>query len=130
MTDNQNMSIGDPLPEALGAILSNKELMEKISAIVGPAPKNGEAEASPASADAILSNPDLMTKLPEVISVLRPMMEGKGNGEKKGQTPHSNDKRTALLCALKPYLSPKRREAIDYITKIGKLGDVMKNLKL
>ena len=129
MTDNQNMSIGDPLPEALGAILSNKELMEKISAIVGPAPKNGEAEAAPASADAILSNPDLMTKLPEVISVLRPMMEGKGNGEKKGQTPHSNDKRTALLCALKPYLSQSRREAIDYIIRISRMSGIISHLR-
>ena len=131
MSDNPSMQSNDTIPEMLGTILSNKELMEKISAIVGSAPKAEGADNPSSSPASLLSDPDIMAKLPEVISVLRPMMESKENGEKKGPPPHhANDRRTALLCALKPYLSPKRREAIDYITKISKLGDVMKNLKL
>lgn len=128
MSENQGTPSNDPIPEMLGSILSNKELMDKISAIVGTpvADANNNAPSSPAS---ILSDPDVMAKLPEVISVLRPMMNGNQKEEKKEHA-RANDRRTALLCALKPYLSPKRCEAIDYITKISKLGDVMKNLKL
>ena len=130
MPDHQETT-NDPIPEMLGSILSNKELMEKISAIVGSVPKTEGADSSPSSPSSILSDPDVMAKLPEVISVLRPVMESKETGEKKAPPPHhAGDRRTALLCALKPYLSPRRREAIDYITKISKLGDVMKNLKL
>jgi hypothetical protein len=40
----------------------------------------------------------------------------------------SADSRTALLCAMKPYLSRDRQNAIDYIVKIGKLGDILKTL--
>ena len=128
MSENRDTPSSDPIPEMLGSILSNKELMDKISAIVGTpvADTNNNAPSSPAS---ILSDPDVMAKLPEVISVLRPMMNGTQKEEKKEHA-RANDRRTALLCALKPYLSPKRCEAIDYITKISKLGDVMKNLKL
>ena len=38
------------------------------------------------------------------------------------------DRRAALLCAMKPYLSADRREAIDYIIKLSKLGDLLKSL--
>lgn len=126
MSENRDTPSSDPIPEMLGSILSNKELMDKISAIVGMSDEKDNASSSPAS---ILSDPDVMAKLPEVISVLRPMMSGNQKEEKKEHA-RANDRRTALLCALKPYLSPKRCEAIDYITKISKLGDVMKNLKL
>ena len=128
MSENRDTPSSDPIPEMLGSILSNKELMDKISAIVGTpvADANNNAPSSPAS---ILSDPDVMAKLPEVISVLRPMMDGK-HGEEKKEHARANDRRTALLCALKPYLSPKRCEAIDYITRLEKLGDVIKNIQL
>ena len=128
MSENQGTPSNDPIPEMLGSILSNKELMDKISAIVGSSASD-EKDNVPSSPASLLSDPDVMAKLPEVISVLRPMMDGK-HGEEKKEHARANDRRTALLCALKPYLSPKRCEAIDYITKISKLGDVMKNLKL
>lgn len=42
---------------------------------------------------------------------------------------HSDsDRRAALLCAMKPYLSADRREAIDYIIKLSRLGDLLKSL--
>lgn len=79
-------------------------------------------EKSPDTLASVLSNPELMAKLPDVIATIRPIL---GGGEKKTHP----DKRTALLLALRPYLSPGRREAVDYITKLGKLNDLFKNLK-
>ena len=38
------------------------------------------------------------------------------------------DSRTALLCAIKPYLSDSRREAVDYIIKLSRLGEILKTL--
>lgn len=134
MTDNQGAPSADQIPELLSSLMTNKELMEKISAIVGSSSEENDSEktsAPAASLDGVLSDPTIMAKLPEVISVLRPMLGAPSHKEPpKHQSAHANDRRMALLCALKPYLSPKRCEAIDYMTRISKLGDIMKNLKI
>lgn len=41
---------------------------------------------------------------------------------------NESDCRAALLCAMKPYLSADRRDAIDYIIKLSRLGDLLKSL--
>ena len=85
--------------------------------------KATEASATPSPLSTLVANPELMAKLPELLSVMKPLL---GGARESGQT----DKKLALLCALKPYLSPKRCETIDYITKISKLGDTLKHIKL
>ena len=82
------------------------------------------SEKSPPSIDSLLSNPDVMSKLPEVINVIKPIV----SGEKTPQS-HSVDKRIGLLVAMKPFLSAKRCEAIDYIARMSKLSDTLKTLK-
>ena len=134
MTDNQGTPSPDGIPELLNTIMSNTEVMDKISAIVG-APSEEDSSKSTANTatgpESILSDPSIMAKLPEVISVLRPMLgESHEKEHTKKSAPHAGDRRIALLCALKPYLSPRRCEAIDYITRISRLGDVMKNFKI
>lgn len=119
------------LSTVLGELLSNKEIMDKISEIADlqkPSPKTDkEASAEPASIESLLSNPDIMSKLPDVINVIKPLMSGgKGEPEKSAST----DKRLGLLMAMKPYLSPKRCEAIDYIARMSKLSETVKGLKL
>ena len=37
--------------------------------------------------------------------------------------------REALLLALKPYLSPTRCEAVDYLIRLGRIGDTLRALK-
>ena len=93
----------------------------------------------------LLSNPELMTKLPSIIAAVKPFMEMMGaqgssapeaaptfapSSPKLQGSPHrgEGDSRTALLCAMKPYLSSERRQAIDYIVKLGRLGDILKTL--
>ena len=131
------------LSSILGELLSNKELMDKIGEIAGNAKAQESADveartsvpsvspadlskASESGIESLLSNPDIMSKLPDVISVIKPFMSGKPE-EKSHPT---LDKRLALLVALKPYLSPKRCEAIDYIAKMSKLSETFKGLKL
>ncbi len=128
MADNENLPMNDGLSDVLANITANKALMEQIADIVG------SSAAKPSEANGIsdvLSNPDLMAKLPEVMAALRPMLSGgdshpakqDGKGEAAGR-------RLALLYALKPYLSPRRCEAIDYFARMSKMGDLMKNIKL
>ena len=127
------------LSSVLGELLANKELMAKISEISAsakpspppPEPDSTEkaesASATAPSIDSLLSNPDIMAKLPEVISVIKPLMSG-GKAEVKSNG--RLDRRMGLLMAMKPYLSPKRCEAIDYITRMSKLAETVKGLKI
>ena len=132
MADDIMNNQSPDLSSVLGELLSNKELMEKISEITGSSKvqESVTVDTPPASApniDSLLSNPDIMAKLPEVISVIKPLMSGEKNAENKN---HSFDKRMGLLMAMKPYLSPKRCEAIDYIARMSKLSETVKGLKL
>ena len=122
------------------ALLSDPAILSRLSGVMDML-KKGEAQQSsnedsvsvPTSSNevtaseisSILSSPAVAEKLPDVLAALTPML-GNGIGAKKA----TSDKKTALLKALRPYLSEGRCEAIDYITRIEKLGDVVKNLKL
>ncbi len=108
----KNNEIGGENP--LAALLSDPELSAKLSGILGSLTAG---EAKNASTDPVTD------KLPELVSALSPMLKGKPSGP-------SHDKRTALLLALRPYLSPARCEAIDYFTKVEKLGRLLINMKL
>ena len=66
---------------------------------------------------------DTSGKSPDMLSFLAPIVSAKGGSSK------SEDQRTALLIALKPYLSAERREIVDYIIKFSKMGDMIKKIK-
>lgn len=154
-----------PLAGMLSAVLSNPEMMEKIKEIVGsatsgtgaptvvpesaPNPKNERTEGDNGAENALsvlagsdgdglatmLSNPELLSKLPQMMSLLRPMLEG-GAGLKPVSAPtggiqkkSSEDCRNELLCALKPFLSPERRRAVDAMLRISQLGNVIRHIK-
>lgn len=131
-------------------------LSELIKSVIASAPPEQSSENSPtsqssenspmasASADlftSLLSNPELISKLPSILSTVRPIIEMMSKNkdqaissvsatpqseEKKTKPP--NDRRAALLCAMKPYLGHDRQLAIDYIIKLSRLGDILKTL--
>lgn len=110
-------------------------------------PETGQP-ATPNIADglgAVLSDPELMAKLPQMMAMLRPMLEqaGAGAAGNTGSVPETGvpasvpvqpapkkptDQRTALLVALKPFLSEDRRNAVDAMLRISALGDVLRRL--
>ncbi len=101
---------------------------------------------------AVLSNPELMAKLPQIMAMLRPMMEQQtaapppqsdnGGAAATGATGEAatmsaspiapqkkaTDNRSALLLALKPFLSEDRRNAVDAMLRLSTLGDVLRRL--
>lgn len=140
------------LSTALSTLLSDSALMSRISDIVNGSPATAESAVKvppPDAADAIvasavppgnmassglgglLSNPDVMEKLPQVMATIAPMLNGEDNGGSAvaASSSHSGSHRTALLCALKPYLSPRRRQAIDYIIRLEKIGSLLHAIK-
>lgn len=98
---------------------------------------------------AVLSNPELMAKLPQMMAMLRPMLEQQPAADSTTEAPpaaaqtapagpavpaiatpqkKATDRRTALLVALKPFLSDDRKNAVDAMLRISALGDVLRRL--
>lgn len=146
---NSVSSATSPLSGMLSALLSNPELMESLKAAMQSTATPTSAEKAPSTESAgtavlasttpamnadglatVLSNPELMAKLPSIMTMLKPMMDGKK--EEKQESAHkksSEDYRNELLCALKPFLSPERRNAVDAMLRISQLGSVLKHIK-
>lgn len=81
--------------------------------------------STPAGADAGLLGAlpaEMLTKLPALMSAIGPLLGGKGAADCK-------DDKTALLLALKPYMSPQRCDAIDKLITFGRLGEIMRQLR-
>ncbi len=144
MSQNDNFASEAAQDEILSSIL------QKISsAPMQASPPQGNTGGGDILSS-LLSNPELIAKLPSILSSVKPLLEILQASSKAAMPPppkneavpvlssdapasatkHSPnaDSRTALLCAMKPYLSRDRQNAIDYIVKIGRLGDILKTL--
>lgn len=126
------------------------EILKKFTFSGGSPPESTASAESTQSGtgdilSAFLSNPDLIAKLPGIVATVRPIIEmlGKTAAASPASTQpppaaqtlavgadrqHGSDSRTALLCAIKPYLGPERQTAIDYVIKLGRLSEILKTL--
>lgn len=109
-------------------------------------PHTEKGSGDPSLVSSLLSNPEILSKLPEIMSVISPLIgnltsisSAKGSAAPVSVAPSESYSPTRqisselhnhieLLCALKPYLKKERREAIDYMIKLSRLGDVLKTL--
>ena len=110
-----------PRPRPRRVTGADRKFREEVPAVAEPEVHAGSTDLSA-----------LGDKLPEMVAALSPILSGLTKpahhpppppGPKKPQ-----DKKTALLCAIKPYLSRERGEAIDYIIKFGKLAEIFKGI--
>ncbi len=87
----------------------------------------------------LLANKELMSMLPDILSAFKPQNKSpkpEGGDLAAGvlisgghhHHKHGIDKRNALILALKPYLNGRRREAIDYLIRLEKLGNIFKTI--
>ena len=119
MTDTneeKTMDTARDLSEMIERLKSNPEIVTSVASALGlgAPPLQSEPNVGDSSSSS--------TPLPEMLSAIAPLLSH--SSEKNG-----GDHRTALLCALRPYLSPERQEIIDYIMKFSKMGDLIKKLK-
>jgi len=137
----------------LSEILQRFSATSASSAPPPPTPPPTQATNAPPRdmLSSLLSNPDFISKLPQMISAIKPLMDvmgkpqgtaasspaSEGNIAATSSTPaypaasaraKSESDRAALLCAMKPYLSHNRQNAVDYIIKLSRLGDILKTL--
>ena len=147
---------GDFLFDLLGKIMSGRGNDSAQASGNGENKQNLQSEQKNSSTgdilSSLLSNPELISKLPQILSALGPLMSGLGGSSHQTGNTDTNasaqtfaqqnpqpaapppskkndyDSRAALLCAMKPYLGAERQNAIDYIIKLSRLGDILKTL--
>ena len=111
--------------QLIDKVLSNPEIITTVASALSrmsaesPEKSAPEAVVEPAptakSTDSSFDAEAVMKKLPSVLKALS-----------SGGVP--SDKRSCLLAAIKPYLSPARCEAIDYIIRFSQLSEIMKTI--
>ena len=69
----------------------------------------------------------LMQSLSAAAPLARNLLPLLGAGEEKEDGRHTC--RNALLCALKPYLSPERCAAVDYLIRLARVGDAIRAMQ-
>ena len=110
----------------ISRLMSDPGIMETVRSAVSEMKLTGEGGDAPKKTDTAPQQgaPDMQS-----IAALASMLGGTGGG--RGSKPPGGDstrkKRCDLLNALKPYLNPHRRETIDYMLGIERLGDVLKS---
>ena len=132
-SNDASIPSSDALTGAMEKLLAHPELISMVaSALKGqnppastkvPEEKNdndGNEDITPTVATVgNLEGADMLTSLMPMLSKLGSIGTSSGKG-----APHS-----ALLCALKPYVSPARREAIDYFMKFSQMSALISGLK-
>ena len=144
-----NESPSPPSGEALQSLLSHPDLIQRVREILSspsdppmaeaPIEKNAPPEPSSPSPPPIdglsrlLSDPTLLEKLPGILTTVKPLLSAlpamaapPASGEEPKSLPACRDH---LLLSLKPFLSPARRDAVDTILRIARLGEVLGQLK-
>ena len=122
MSEANSSSImeNDKLSSALNEIFSNPQMLSAISSMAQSLKADNSSPQAQAKTDEAKSE-DAHTASSERLPELLSMLSSGGSGIKQ-------NRRSELLCALKPYLSPSRSEAIDKIIRFSELSSVLKNL--
>lgn len=130
------LSANPQLLQLLGGLLGSASAAQEKGNVPGDAPQAPNADGL----SALLSNPAVLEKLPQMMSVLGPMVQ---NAMQNATAPTSaqaspplpptppspSANRDQLLLSLKPFLSPRRCEAVDTMLRIAKLGTLFQQMK-
>lgn len=115
----------DNISAAVGKLLEHPELISMVASVLGgtsPPPSEPVDPIGEANDGDSVSVGAQVKDAPDIMASLIPMLSKLACGG--GSCRHE-----ALLCALKPYVSASRCEAIDYILKISRMSSLVKGLK-
>ena len=127
----------------LGKLLANPQIIETVASALSNGNENGAPQTASSAppvapqqkneqAAEELPTPDIAAmaqKLPEIMSMLGPVMQQKNDFKSKSEhNSIASDKRSCLLSAMKPYMSPQRCAAIDYIIKFSQISEILKRI--
>ena len=131
------LTIPSPPPSANGLL---ERLLDEVEAATdGGRPPEGQAVEPPQKGQAVepppkdplgllLRDPTILSALPSLLGRLSsPASVGDkpAEGSPRATHPRAMDRHTALLCALKPYLSPHRRETAETVLRLCRVWDAL-----
>ena len=136
-------STAPSISDAINKLMANPEIISTVAAALGNMNAQGKAsltaedtdkEDSPTvtdeGADEKSAQAGSHSDLGELVKSLTPVITTlKNTSHPSVQKNSEAARREALLCALKPYVSEGRREAIDYIIRISQVSDILKNIQ-
>lgn len=145
--DNDTSTNNQPsnITEMLGQLLSKPETIEKIGDIVSRYAKNDNGLSSPPSSENAENNNTAPTNAPTSLKEIRDSSPTNSTSEnldflkilpafssllspKNPEISAASNQQKALLLAIRPYLSERRRELIDTFITFNKLSEIFKNL--
>lgn len=141
MPPSETNGVSPSLSDAINKLMANPEIISTVASALGNmAPKAEQepptqpSEPQPPPAEEVHTETVSASAAPDLgalVAKLAPIMSGLGGskGSQKSSERRETDRREALLCALKPYVSEGRREAIDYIIRISQISDILKNIQ-
>lgn len=130
-------STGTDIMGIVSKLMSDPNVMAAVSGAVkgGSSDSSDSAKTSNAPAEPARTNEpsEKPTASPPLdLSALSALLGGAGLSPGRDNRPGDADerkRRCALLTALKPYLNPHRRETIDQMLSIERLGDALRTVK-
>ena len=131
---DEGFALPNDFSAMIDKVLANPEILSTVAAALSSSGAGEESGGKTAEEEkgeesmqtsSALDTDAMMQKLPQMMKLLSPMLSG-GGAKGQGSSAVPSDKRTCLLLAIKPYLSPERCEAIDYIVKFSKLSEILR----
>ncbi|MBR2010451.1 MAG: hypothetical protein IKA06_01715 [Clostridia bacterium] len=95
--------------------------------ILSDATQIGAAQGAGDPSEASGLSEEEFSSFMESINTMAPLLKGLG-GVFGGKRSEACAVREAFLLSLKPYLSPSRCEAVDYLVRIARIGDILRTL--
>ena len=135
MPDQDPRSAPPSLSDAINMLMENPEIISTVASALGnmsqPKETNRVTEEPVSQKNDQNRVAETSADLSTLAETLTPLLSGLGahhihEGHQGGS---ESARREALLCALKPYVSENRREAIDYIIRISKVSSVLKTIQ-
>ena len=117
------------ISDAISKLMEHPELISMVaSALSGNSPQEPQSAAASEEESAESAETSAESSPPhDAISSVMPMISKLSSISEKGGG--IDKKHEQLLCALKLYVSPARRDAIDYILKFSQMSSLFKALK-
>ena len=139
MDGEQNISGTPPeLSQAIDKLLANPGLISMVASALSGASSAEPSEAPNSPIEAPVLAPDTTREDAQsssdsggvdpaaLMTSLAPLLSGLSTKAPPPDKP--DDHRACLLRALKPYVSPGRREAIDYMIRFSQITDLLKRM--
>jgi len=124
------------LSDAIERLKAHPEIISMAASVLGQSTEEAipskEAQIDPSidetteRTDRSAGGDPISDAIPQLVGLLGPMLSGRGSdGEKKHTDGKGIGRSTALLLALKPYLSKSRCEAVDRLVELGRIGEIL-----